>query len=207
MVRAARSLGWSLGGGGCVIAEVYRVAEASHVTEVSGLKFRAFIKLLGILHHAETLRLDLPWIPAICPVRREQQVEKVGIQPDGPWPRSLEAEIRIIGFEVVFVVIVELDFPGPILVLRFHRAGVPLTVIGGILGIFEEAFHPGPFSELRSACGQALALVQTITSKALRAFTYQFGTPELKIWRLRSVCAATLDIQIGVRDRRVRVVW
>jgi hypothetical protein len=24
---------------------------------------------------------------------------------------------------------------------------------------------------------------------------------------LRSVCAATLDIQIGVRDRRVRVVW
>jgi hypothetical protein len=24
---------------------------------------------------------------------------------------------------------------------------------------------------------------------------------------LRSVCAGTLDIQIGVRDRRVRVVW
>jgi hypothetical protein len=207
VVRAARSLGWSLGGGGCVIAEVYHVAEASHVTEVSGLKFRAFIKLLGILHHVETLRLDLPWIPAICPVRREQQVEKVGIQPDGPWPRSLEAEIRIIGCKVFYVAVVELDFLCPSLVLTLHRAWVPFAVIRGNLRIFEEAFHPGPFSKLRSACGQALALVQTITSKALRAFTYQFGTPDLKIWRLRSVCAATLDIQIGVRDHQVRVMW
>ena len=176
MVRA-RSLGWSLGGGGCVVAEVYHVAEASHVAEVSGLKFRAVIKHLGILHHAETLRLDLPWIPAICPERREQQVGNVGIQPDGPWPRSLKAEIRIIGCKVAFVAILEHDFPGPILVSTLHRAGVPFAVIRGNLRIFEEAFHLGPYIDLRSACGQAPALVQTMTSKAVRAFTYQFGTP------------------------------
>ena len=39
LVLRARNLGWSLGGGGCVIAEVYHVAEASHIAEVSGLKF------------------------------------------------------------------------------------------------------------------------------------------------------------------------
>ena len=32
-------LSWSLGNGGVVIAEVCRVTEAVHVTEVSGLKF------------------------------------------------------------------------------------------------------------------------------------------------------------------------
>ena len=118
-------------------------------------------------------------IPAICPVRREQQAWKVGIQPGGPWPRRLEAEIRIVGHEVVLVAIVELDFPGPILVLRSHYAGEPCAGISWFLGIFEEAFYPSPFSDFWSACGQDLALVQTTLAskhKAQRAFNYQFGS-------------------------------
>ena len=192
-----RSLGWSLGNGFGVITEVYHVAEANHVTEVSGLKFRVctVTELLWIVHHAEEPRLDLIWIPAICPVRREQQAWKVGIQPGGPWPRRLEAEIRIVGHEVVLVAIVELDFPGPILVLRFHYAGEPCAGISWFLGIFEEAFYPSPFSDLRSAGSQAPALIQTTCAsqrKALRAFIYQFRSPDLEIWRLRSVGATTL---------------
>jgi hypothetical protein len=87
---------------------------------------------------------------------REQQVWQVGIQPGGPWPRRLKAEIRIIGFDVVLVYIVEYDFPGPILVLQCHYTGVPCTGIRWIVSIFEEAFYPSPFSDLRSAGSQAL---------------------------------------------------
>ena len=109
-----RLLDWSLGNGDVIIAEVHHVAEAYNVTEISGLIFCAVQRgmLLRILQHIEKPHLELIWIPACCPVRREQQAWHVGFEPDAPWPRRLEAEIRVIGFDGVFFAIVELDLPG-----------------------------------------------------------------------------------------------
>ena len=173
-----RLLDWSLGNGDVIIAEVHHVAEAYNVTEISGLIFCAVQRgmLLRILQHIEKPHLELIWIPACCPVRREQQVWKVGVQPGGPWPRRLEAEIRIIGLEVVLVAIVELDFPGPILVLRFHYSGEPCAVITWFLGIFEEAFYPSPFSDLRSESN-----LIPVTARAI---------PLRNVWRRRSIFPA-----------------
>ena len=170
-------LGWSLGNGDGIIAEIHHVGEDCNVTEVSGLKLGAVrhdgFEILRILQHIKIPYLDFIWLLPCRPVCGDQQVWQIDVQPGGPWP-VLEAEIRIIGLEVALVAIVELDFPGPILVLRFHCAGVPCPDLRGVLSIFEEAFHPSPYSNLRCDSN----LIPSATTGAI---------PLRKVWRWRSV--------------------